>query len=646
MYFRIFSTFIALLLLSGCVAKTPATFNDIKTSKHESSRKNIDIYTSKDDYLAYIDRSDKIKFLCHIGDESIHRYENGICNYYDSKKHSYENLFVSEEVFSFSKTGYNPLESPRHLKCGVGSTYGWLTVLGIDKMKIKDYTSKDRSGCRYRFTKIDETMIPERIVNGAFTFMTSFITAGNLHIREFDREAFIDAIDNSNIDSYKNEIYKAVDGLSIDGGFDMIYLNSGSYASDLRNKYDDLLQDKSKKAGVIFLDNNTRELLSIVVFNKHKSSSITKSISFQIQDTINYLIQADSKRLETKDIKKYIPSEIALPKLPDIPKLVKSEYETRLEFNAKVENSVSKREMTIRDLQREYSLKVLNRNNYIDNLEASYIKYINNISFNKQTNIDELKNNIPLLTKILFLENISGYSAEKFQYNAESKQLFFTISSTHGGYSQKVVAIMPPSSAKNIKKYASYKIIPDIAYKDTRLELKGFEILDSADNESYKLSYTDINFTPEIISIDIVAKKESIDPKIATTFTYAKQQDQAIVDTTNQEIWYIDIANSLNARVPQWFLEPKRTEEILAYGEGNTLINAKHQARSELAMLIQVNISTSLNTHEIVTNFKHSFEVKSDSLESSNVKLHVNDYTVYKQEQIDGKWYVALKYEH
>ncbi len=629
-----------MILTSGCSSKYADSISDIKDKK--LLEKQSDIKTSfSSDFIVYIDKSDRIKYICK--NEHLYNYSDNQCGYYDTSKHSYDNLVVQEEVFGISKDGYNPLRMPHKTKCGVGSPYGWLAIFMMESYAIKDYTSRDREGCGYRYTKVDDTLIMQRVVGGIYTFGTSFITGANLHIREFDKEAFISSIHSSRIDTYKDEIYKATAGYNIDGGFNIIYLEEGSYTSDLEDAYETLLKDKTKKAGFIFLDDDTKELISIVVFDKYRDTDLIASLSLQIGDVIDLEKRKNLSELKNSDIIKQIPQEIFLPKLPKISKLDKNEFETKAAFEKRVKDAKIERESSIENLQKEYSSNVLNRNRYIEELQASYQEYLDDMVDAQYETIKELQDSIPSLAKLLFLGNISGYEAKSFEYNAETEQLFFNISSKNRGYSQDVVATVSPSSAKNIKETQNFKILSELVYENSKLQLKGFEIVDTVDNDSYMVSYTDINYIPKKIVVKVVAQKELIVKEASLAFKNAKQKDMSIVDNTNKETWYIDVVNRVDTESPKWYSKREHDSSI-AYGEGDTFNEAKKCALDELAMKINVIVDISYESSETISNFKNTAKREYKSKHSSKVELNSTDYKIEKRVKVGERHYVSLRY--
>lgn len=632
---------ITLLFTTACSSKYTDSIDDIKESKLQEQRQEIKISTSSD-FTVYIDRSDRIKYICK--NNNLYNYSDGKCGYYNKSKHSYENLIVQEEVFGISKDGYAPLRMPYKTKCGTGSFHGWLAISMMEPFAIKNYTAKDKEGCGYRYTKLDNTLITQRVIGGIYTFGTSFITAANLHTREFAEEAFKDSIHNSKIYLYKDEIYRAIEGYKIDGGFNFISLRKGSYKSDLADAYKVLLHDKTKKAGFLLLDYDSKNLISIVIFDKYKELDLISSLSLQIGDILALKNSKKPAEIKRYDIIARLPATINPPKLPTVPILVQSEYETSTAFDKRVQDAKLEREASIKNMQKEYSSSILQRNRYIDKLQTTYQEYLDDTADIQYEIIKELHANIQSLAKVLFLGNISGYEAKEFNYNAETKQLFFNISSKTRGYSQDVVAKVPSLSAKNIKENSSFLLLPDIVNKDSTLELKGFQIIDTLDNESYSVCYTDINYKSPKVEVKIATKKEMIDKEVSLAFKNAKQKQMPTIDTATQVIWYKDGSSREDARKPVWFLKPHLDDNIRSQGEGNTLIDAINSAIGILSMKLNGRVYDLFESKEVVTNFKTTTKTTHTSKYLSEAKLNAGDYKVYRQEELDSRWYVELLY--
>lgn len=625
----------ASMLFTACSSKNE-TITKIEQHKKKKIANNINLNSSKNLFKAYIDKDDKIQFICKVP------YD---CNYYNSKKHSNLNSNPDEEFFYINQSGYNPKISKytRDVQCGRGSMFGWLAIFTVKPFGIQNHNKKNPDVCYNRYTKVDSSQIGTRIFAGLLTFGTPFITAGNMHTRMFDASEFKESLSSSKVEFFRKELIDKTKSYKINGGFDIVYLEEGDIDDSLEDKYESLLDSKSKKEGVIFLDYDTNDFLALIVFDRYKNRHLIKNISQQVSDVLSSVSKKSVYHLEDSDILRYIPDEIDIPTLPPIPKLTKSEFEKKSAFKKRVEDAVQKREEQIRELQRQYSLDVFERNAYIDNLQKGFANYIKYKSEEKDELSSELKENIDLLSKVLFLENISSYEAKDFEYDAESEKMYFTIYTQNGGFSQKVFAKMDPSNAKAIKLKEKYKVIPNIEFKKGYLRLNSFNILDTLNDDSFKVKYTNIKFKPESIKVNIFTNKEEIDKELSNTFKKFKQKDKKINDE-KVTIAYKDVVSRINARVPKWFENPILDDRIISYGEANSLSAANSMARKELAYKIKVKVNSSYENTKEISDIKSFSLTKKETRQISNIQLKAGDYRTFKQEKVDGRWYVALQY--
>lgn len=624
-------------LISGCTS-TNKNIQIMEKQKQYKSKENINI-SSDIGYKAYLDSDNNLKYICMNDNKSG-------CGYYSHYKHSYKSGTPDEEFILINKDGYYPPISPnmQGVQCGAGSLFGWLAVFGMEPFGIENYSQKNPKSCYSKFTKVDSTQIGDRIAFGLLTFMTPFVTGGTMHTNKFNKEGFIDSIYISNIETFRKQLLDVASTYNLQGGIDIIYLKQGSIDDNLEDKYNSLLKDKSLKAGVLFMEEDTNRLLAINIFDKFKNKDVLESISLQIEDILSNISKNNQYILKYEDIVSYIPKEIPLPAIPSVEKLTKDEFETKKNFNNRVIVQVKKRENKIRSLQRQYSLDVFERNAYINNLQESYKNYIEYKAEEKNKMLHEIKENLPLLSKVLFMENISGYDANNFKYDAEEKKLYFTIYSRQKKFKQDVVSVIPPEIAKKIKMKQSFKIIPQIESTQSQLTLRSFDILETESNSLYKINYTNVNFKPESITLRVTGMKESMKQEISTYFQRFKQKDSSIIDTSKKEIWYIDIVKNINAKIPKWFINPSLDGKTIGYGEGKTLAEAKINARMELAFMKKVNVNSNLEISKEINNLKSFSEVKQSVKQDTSVKLEANEYKLYKQEMVDGIWYVGFEY--
>jgi hypothetical protein len=104
----------------------------------------------------------------------------------------------------------------------------------------------------------------------------------------------------------------------------------------------------------------------------------------------------------------------------------------------------------------------------------------------------------------------------------------------------------------------------------------------------------------------------------------------------------IDVVKGMNAKAPDWFTQPVASNKTYAYGTGNTYEDALKKARANLAETIHSKISVTSDTAQKVTTDSSYTDYSRNISTSTSVELTGDDCTVYRQDEVDGKYYVAL----
>lgn len=98
---------------------------------------------------------------------------------------------------------------------------------------------------------------------------------------------------------------------------------------------------------------------------------------------------------------------------------------------------------------------------------------------------------------------------------------------------------------------------------------------------------------------------------------------------------------------PQWYISQSieyKNYEIIGYGEGNTLEEAKQIAKSDIAKSIQTKISSNIEIIKYISNNSYSKNVSKKLKEETNVML--SNLETVKTNYYDNKYYIAIKYIH
>lgn len=628
--FVLYSLVLFEILFIGCSSKdvqNPKNIEDIYEQKENKRFLNINIGNeNKTPLKIFLSKDNKINYIC----------TNKECNYEDD---------FSDEIIIYPNSFYPSFPTnTKGVQCGMGSLGGFFIL--SSQIDMQNYSKQNKNLCENRFTKLDSTQIFDRVATGIVTLGTSLLTSGTMHTVKFDEYAFKDAIVKSNLDYFQKKLFEIKNLNSIKKGFDVIYLNSNDIKENLEDYYENLIQQKHTRDGLILIDENSKQILSIIDFKKYNSNDLIQNISNEIEDIFsNMKIDENELIIKENDVLSWIPKEIQKPNLPSIPNLQKSEFETKEEFKQRVLNSVRKREDDIKALQKNYNLEILKRNEYISTLESIYNNYLNNI-YNENDEIKKsLNDNLELLVKILFIQNLNTIIAKDFKYDAQNSRLYFEIYSNNEVLKNKAFAQIPVKIAKEIKENNLYYFEPIIDYKKGFVSLKGFEIIERTSENRYKINYTNIDFTPISQQVFVKTNAEKIsDIEKNKEFTKLKQISSSIVEN-QKEYWYIDLVDSLNAKVPKWFSNPKISDEIISYASAPTYEEAKLKALNDLAMAKEVKISSTIKAQiQFDNRLKEYSNLEKNITANIEKTFGENEYKVLNQEKVDGIWYISLIY--
>jgi len=616
-----------IFILSSCASrnqiKKPASVDDILSNKENMEYYNIKV-TSLDNAISVVLEDDKLKFIAGL---------NLLPTY---------SISEDEYVIYISKSGYDTkLDRYIEKDCGRGNALGYIGILAPEQV-IDSYKGKNETFCSHKFTSTSDYMIADRIASGIITFGTSIITAANIHKKHFDEELFKESIIESKLYMARDKIIDKFYSLEIKNGLDVIYVD----VNDLEDSFDDAFEELAlkthKRDGIVIMDEESKKLLSLVVFNQN--IPITQSITQALAQINSDISSLNLKDLKAEDLQKHIPSPIKTPKLPPLKELVKDEFETKKEFLQRVETEVQKREEKIQKIQREYELEVHRRNNYIYSLENSFLEYNRYIDKRKTQLFNSLVTKSDNLAKLLFLERLSGYNAVNFRYDAETQRLYFNIFANNADINNLSFITIEPKYAKKIKLQREFNIVPVIETSKGGLTLK--DVLLIHDDQEYKVKFTNINYKPEFVHTTVKKVDEKIITSYNSSFKEYIQEPLELLDYKKKEIWYIDVAERFNAKVPKWFQETISSKEfVVGYGTADTLSSAITQARSEIAFMISSRVNSEVLNQENVNNFNSNFSFKTTTHISTDIELDNKKVEVIKQELVDGKWYVAMSYK-
>ena len=547
-------------------------------------------------------------------------------------------LPMDEDVIGISRDGYKALYEPYEVQCGAGSHNGLFAL----RRYTPGYSSYTKSiYCNSKYTTFDSSTIGDFINDFFATLGTSLLTRLTLHKKSFNKEIFIQSVKTSNIDSYKNTLLDLIDKYNITGGLDFIYIARADVEGSLQNKYEELLKTKSTKSGIVFLDDDTNELLALVLFDKYKDMPILSATALHIKDLRNDIASSDTYVLKLSDVTSHIPREVDEIITPKPPKLSKNEFETMEAFNKRLEDAKALEVSIANDLQDKYIKKVNNRTTVINTLNDNYSQYLLDEKEQRLFLLKELEHNIPLLAKVIFLEKQSSYTAKEFNYNAQTNELFFTLSNHKQNFKTKALAKIPADIAKVIKTKNSFLIYPTLEYTDNTLVIKHFNLLETNSNEEFIISYTNKRHINKDISVTINTQIDEITLPSAKAFKddykpYDKKFYASILSGT-------DLTSRDDSSLPSWWDETCKEHNVVC-AEADTLVKANKQVKAELAATIQTRVKSSFTSKTTVGTFIDNNELYEDLLQTTDVELQIDDYRVLQQYKFNNRWYVALRY--
>jgi len=179
---------------------------------------------------------------------------------------------------------------------------------------------------------------------------------------------------------------------------------------------------------------------------------------------------------------------IKKPKLPPMPKIIKDEYETKAQFQDRINHIIAKREATIKALQEQYRKDVEFRN--------EKVRYIQKI----------LPQKIQKWKKNAFDVVMGGFKLEKRSYDAETSTMYLTMKAKQAKYSKKVTINIAPQNAKTfVACLEDVDVTPSFNFEDNQIVLNS--ISTNFQGNSYVATLNAKDFKPEKIMVAIKDKK-------------------------------------------------------------------------------------------------------------------------------------------
>ncbi|RTR33205.1 caspase family protein [Shewanella atlantica] len=208
-----------------------------------------------------------------------------------------------------------------------------------------------------------------------------------------------------------------------------------------------------------------------------------------------------------------VPAEISPPDLPLPPVIEKDQFETKVQFQARVNLAMAERDKLIASAQQKYRSDVTARNNLLEELTR------------RQSHLVGAATDNPIYFYGQAFQAVMGKPVfTPKSYDAERQVMFFDFKAETADYKHSVAVNVPQQQAKAVFNAAElYE--PQLHYEMEGDSLKLTAVSLKVGEETFKGSQTDESFQAESISVALVDDK-----KIDTDGIQLKLQNPNLVD--------------------------------------------------------------------------------------------------------------------
>ena len=215
--------------------------------------------------------------------------------------------------------------------------------------------------------------------------------------------------------------------------------------------------------------------------------------------------------LTPREIKKEKnPPKIEKPTLPKLPKFVKDEYETKVQFQDRVNKGIEQRETKIKQLQAKYREDVEKRNKKVEAITKKYLAEVEMVKAEQKYKKTQIQSKIKEWQKNAFNVVMGGFEFQKRSYDAESETMYLTMKAKMADYSKKVAIKVPLSIAKSFgENIQNVKANPVFDFKNNQIVLNRIEA--NYDGNTMLATLNSKDFKPENITVAIKDKKVKFD---------------------------------------------------------------------------------------------------------------------------------------
>jgi hypothetical protein len=262
--------------------------------------------------------------------------------------------------------------------------------------------------------------------------------------------------------------------------------------------------------------------ISTKYFNKYSTDPFSRITQLTQNKIDSYLTPK-----EPIDIHSKIPPMIQNPIIPAPPTLAKSEFETNAMFKKRVTDELKKREIAIQALQEQYRKNVIERNNKIEGLKATYDKSIESIKKERVYKKANLNKKIFEFTTDAFYEVMGEPILENLKYDAETETMFADLKASNAAYSKQVSFKIPLSSAEAFKTNIN-SVLPIVVFSFKNNTIKLDSVQASYNKQALVATLTDKSFIPEKVEVALKDNKIKFESNDQTKLTL---QNPNLIDT-------------------------------------------------------------------------------------------------------------------
>lgn len=293
--------------------------------------------------------------------------------------------------------------------------------------------------------------------------------------------------------------------------------------------------------------------------------------------------------LSPRKIKKEInPPKIEKLTLPKLPKFVKDEYETKVQFQDRVNKGIKQRESKIKQLQAKYREDVEKRNKKVEEITKRYLAEVEMVKAEQKYKKTQIQSKIKQWQKNAFNVVMGGFEFQKRSYDAETQTMYLTMKAKMADYSKKVAIKVPLSIARSFSEnIKNVKANPVFDFKNNQIVLNRIEA--NYDGNTMLATLNSKDFKPENITVAIKDKKVKFDsasqmrlslqnPNLKDTY-----QVEALAYKDGKEIKGVkfdDDIPSLLAKIKQTKVDSKKWLFVVGIENYAETDNIKYSKRS------------------------------------------------------------------